>query len=187
MYFYYSLLHCNCHIASRRFKKMGTAHVTYGFSKREFEVFFKKYYKLAFCVSVKLTDDPAAAEDIVQDIFLRLWKNAEILRPGESMKSLLLTAVKNKSLNYLRDKKKNEDIHLVRRLPDEEKEDFEPDERILKILGQIENLPPKCREIVDLVIFKEKKYHEAASQLGVSVNTIKTQMGIAYKQLRKSF
>jgi RNA polymerase sigma-70 factor (ECF subfamily) len=103
------------------------------------------------------------------------------------MKSLLLTAVKNKSLNYLRDKKKKEDIHSARRLAEEEKEDFEEDERIIKIMIRIENLPPRCREIVDLVIFKEKKYHEAASQLGVSVNTIKTQMGIAYKQLRKSF
>jgi RNA polymerase sigma-70 factor (ECF subfamily) len=166
---------------------MINANATYGFSRVDFEAFFKRYYRLAFCVSVRLTEEPAASEDIVQDIFLRLWKNAEILRPGESMKSLLLTAVKNKSLNYLRDKKKNEDIHSVRRLAEEEKEDFEEDERIIKIMIRIENLPPRCREIVDLVIFKEKKYHEAASQLGVSVNTIKTQMGIAYKQLRKSF
>lgn len=160
---------------------------TCGFSEAEFEVFFKRYYKLALCVSVRLTDNLSASEDIVQDIFLRLWKNAEILRPGDSLKSLLLKAVRNKSLNYIRDQKKNQDISVVRRFPDEEKDDFEPDERISRLLIHIENLPPKCREIFDLVIFKEKKYHEAAHQLGVSVNTIKTQMGIAYKQLRKIF
>lgn len=159
----------------------------YGFSEAEFEVFFKKYYKLALCIAIRVTDSPAASEDIVQDVFLRLWENIEILRPGESLKPLLLKAVKNKSLNYIRDKKKNQDIHTIRRLPVEEEDDFEPDERIFRILTQIENLPPGCRKIFDLVIFGEKKYQEAADQLGVSVNTIKTQMGIAYKQLRKTF
>jgi RNA polymerase sigma-70 factor (ECF subfamily) len=166
---------------------MVTRNPTYGFSEAEFEVFFKRYYKLALCVSVRITGNFTASEDIVQDIFLRLWKNAEILRPGESLKSLLLKAVKNKSLNYIRDKKKNQDLHSIRLIPDEEKDDFEPDERISGILMQIESLPPKCREIFNLVVFKEQKYQEVASQLGVSVNTIKTQMGIAYKQLRKKF
>jgi RNA polymerase sigma-70 factor (ECF subfamily) len=160
---------------------------TYGFSEAEFEVFFKKYYKLALCISVRFTDNLTASEDIVQDIFLRLWKNAEILRPGDSLKSLLLKAVKNKSLNYIRDKKKNQEINSIRRFPAEEKDDFEPDERISRLLVHIENLPPKCREVLDLVIFKGKKYQEAANQLGISVNTVKTQMGIAYKQLRKIF
>ncbi len=166
---------------------MAATNPTYGFSEAEFEIFFKKYYKLALCVSVRLTRDPAASEDIVQDIFLRLWKNVEILRPGDSMKPLLLKAVKNKSLNYLRDKKKNQELDSIGQVPGEGKDDYGPDERIARILVQIENLPPKCREIFDLVVFKEKKYREAANMLGVSVNTVKTQMGIAYKQLRKIF
>ncbi|MGE4586949.1 MAG: RNA polymerase sigma-70 factor [Mangrovibacterium sp.] len=159
----------------------------YGFSKAEFEVFFKKYYKLALCVAIRLTHEPAASEDIVHDIFLRLWESAEVLHPGDSLKYLLLKAVKNKSLNYLRNRKNNQELDSDRLAFTEENEDFEPDERISRILTQIENLPPGCRKIFDLVIFGGKKYREAASLLGVSVNTVKTQMGIAYKQLRKIF
>lgn len=157
----------------------------YQFSEAEFEVFFRKYFKLALLVSVRITGNAVAAEDIVQDVFMWIWKNADLIRPGDTMKSLLLTSVKNKSLNYLRDKKDTREIAPAFAIKTDEKDEFEPDERLIFILEQINQLPPRCRDIFMMVVFHEKKYHEAAEHFGVSVNTVKTQMGIAYKQLRE--
>lgn len=157
----------------------------YLLSEPEFEVFFRKYFKLALLVSVRITENPVASEDIVQDIFLWIWKNAEQIRPGESMKSLLLTSVKNKSLNFVRDKKNTREVDSAMPVKTDDKDEFDQDERLAIILEQIDQLPPKCRDIFMMVVFNEKKYHEAASYFGVSVNTIKTQMGVAYKQLRE--
>ncbi len=159
----------------------------YLFTEAEYEVFFKQYFRLALLVSVRITDDLTASEDIVQDVFLWIWKNIDSIRPGETLKSLLLTSVKNKSLNYIRDKKDTRAIDEAISLKSDEKLYSEEDERIIKILEQIDSLPLRCREIFMMVVFNEKKYKEAADHFGVSINTIKTQMGIAYKHLREKF
>ena len=53
------------------------------------------------------------------------------------------------------------------------------------IWDAINSLPVQCREILVLVVFEEMKYSEAAEKLGISINTVKTQMRIAYRELRK--
>lgn len=159
----------------------------YQLTEAEFEVFFNEYFRLALLVSVRITDDVSASEDIVQDVFLWIWNHMESIRPGESLKPLLLTSVKNKSLNYLRDKKDTREITEAISLKSDDKGFTEQDERLAQLLEQIDSLPARCREIFMLVVFHEKKYKEAAEHFGVSINTIKTQMGIAYKQLREKF
>ena len=156
------------------------------FSKKEFEAFFKKYHRLAVVVSVKITNDLIASEDIVQDIFYYIWKNSHLVNPEESLKSYLLKSVKNRSLNYLRDKKHTTDIQCLSDNFIEDDYDYSKEERISLIFSEIEKLPPRCREILKLVVLEEKKYAEAAETLGISLNTVKTQMGLAYKQLRTS-
>ena len=156
-----------------------------GFNEQDFESFFKKNYKLALYISLKITNNLESSEDIVQDTFLWIWNNAEVIQQGNTLKSLLKTIVKNKSLNYIRDKKKLHNIEVIQSTFPENKYDYEQEEKIAKIIEQIDSLPPRCKRIFDLVIFKKKKYEEVAILLGITKNTVKTQMGIAYKQLRK--
>ena len=159
----------------------------YAFPEKEFEKFFKQYYKLALLISVRITNDLVSSEDIVQDIFLSMWENPEINLFDPKLKSYLLTSVKNRSLNYIRDKKEHIDLELCLDEKHSNEYDFEKDEKISQILLEIEKLPPRCREIFNLVVFKQYKYSEVASKLNISNNTVKTQLSAAYKQLRKIY
>lgn len=162
-------------------RKIYTSH---GLSEKEFEKFFRQYYKLAIYISVKVTNNASASEDIVQDVFFNIWKNPEQINPSKSLKSYLLTSVKNRSLNYLRNTKPTTDIFALPNNFMDVEYDFSNEEKMVVILSEIDKLPPKCGEIFKLVVLHEKKYKQVAEALNISLNTVKTQMGIAYKQLR---
>jgi RNA polymerase sigma-70 factor (ECF subfamily) len=157
----------------------------YGFSEKEFDNFFRQYYKLALLISMRITKDLGASEDIVQDVFFNLWKNPGVNPLDPHLKSYLLKSVKNRSLNYNRDKADHTEFNLSKHEFTDEEYNFEREEKISRILLEIDKLPPKCREIFKMVVFKKLKYSEVAEELNITNNTIKTQLSIAYKQLKK--
>lgn len=157
----------------------------FGFPEKEFARFFRQYYKLALLVSGRITNDLASSEDIVQDIFFNLWKNREVKPFDPKLKSYLLKSVKNRSLNYKRDKREHLELEPdIHEFLDGEY-NFEREKKISKILFEIEKLPPKRKEIFKLVVFNQLKYSEVAARLDITTNTVKTQLNIAYKQLKK--
>lgn len=157
----------------------------YGFSEKEFEIFFKKNYKLSLLISVRITNDLTTSEDIVQDVFWDLWKKSTVDIFDARLKSYLLKSVRNRSLNFIRDKKEQLEFDPNTYDIFDDEYNFDREEKISKILFEIDKLPPRCKEIFDLVVFKQLKYSDVANELGVTVNTVKTQLNIAYKQLRK--
>ncbi|TKG97335.1 RNA polymerase sigma-70 factor [Puteibacter caeruleilacunae] len=159
-------------------------HLTTRFSEKDFERFFRQYHRLALVISFRITQDMSASEDIVQDVFYYIWNNSEKINPNESIKSYLLKSVKNRSLNYVRDKKDFSEINNDHDGLATEEYDFSREEKISFILNEIDKLPFKCKQIFKMVVLEGKKYQDVANILNVSVNTVKTQMGIAYKQLR---
>jgi len=158
-----------------------------------FEELHKRYY-IFLCLSAEhIVRNPSDAEEIVSDVFFRLWKIRDKIDITASIKAYLVKAVYNTSLNYLeRDKIRNSltdsigssDLKLLAWESDYplgrlyEKE-------IREILEHgISTLPDTCREIFILSRDKDMKYSQIADNLGISVNTVKTQMKIALARLR---
>ncbi len=158
--------------------------------KEAFRFFFEKYYTdLCNFVNIYL-NDPITAEDIVQDIYVYFWDRKEDIHIETSIKSYLLKASKNKSLNYLRNEKIR--LNIQEKLSEESCASYETvadaddDRRMQEIIGKaVASLPEKCREIY--ILHKEKKltYNEISEELGISVKTVENQMGIALKKLRE--
>ena len=158
--------------------------------KEAFRFFFEKYYTdLCNFVNIYL-NDPITTEDIVQDIYVYFWNKKENIRIETSVKSYLLKASKNKSLNYLRDKKAR--LVIQNKLAEESETSYEipviseDNHRLQEIIKKaVESLPEKCREIY--ILSKEKKltYNEISNELGISVKTVENQMGNALKKLRE--
>ena len=137
------------------------------------------------------------AENIVQDVFVELWENKEMLNMHMNLIAYLLTTIKNKCLNHLRHKlvvqetasKLQEEYTISLRMNLDSLEAFDnnlfSDQDIEKIISRaLDTLSEKCRTIFIMSKIEGKKQKEIAQELNISINTIETQMGIAYKKLR---
>jgi RNA polymerase sigma-70 factor (ECF subfamily) len=134
--------------------------------------------------------DPQIAESIVQDVFVKLWTNKENSKIQTSVKAYLYTAVRNHSLNYLKQAKKT--ISLLGELDYHDETTNSPEtefiekETYAEVHKAIDKLPKQCRQIFLMKRYDELKYSEIAEILSISINTVKTQMKRAVKSLLKN-
>ena len=160
--------------------------------ERALEVVFRAHYAGMAAFVQRYVNAPDVAEELVQDIFFKLWSRREQLSEIESFKTYLYRAVRNQALNWLRRRK------LERRWEEEHGEESEPaalaaaddgateQEVTLAVRAAIDRLPPRCREIFLLSRDGGLTYNDIARTLEISVKTVETQMGRALKALRFS-
>ena len=140
---------------------------------RIYEIVFKKYYQPLVVFVVRHVGDEDVAKDIVQDIFFKLFESSRSLPDNFQLKSWFYKVARNAAVDYLR--------HL--HVPDM---DEEIDEQVYdKVNLAIESLPEQCRLIIKLNVLEGKKYQEIAEELGITINTIRTQVSRGYKKLRE--
>lgn len=158
--------------------------------KEAFRFFFEKYYP-DLCNLVNLyLHDSMMSEEIVQDIFVQLWEKKEKIKIETSVKSYLLRATKNRSLNYIRNEKTKVDILSkianVNRMPNEMPDGVMDANQLREIVNAaIDSLPDRCRQIYILGKEKSLSYKEISEELGISVKTVEVHMSNALKKLRE--
>ncbi|MFC1555343.1 sigma-70 family RNA polymerase sigma factor, partial [candidate division KSB1 bacterium] len=122
-------------------------------------------------------------------IFYKLWLNRDKLNITISLRSYLYKTVRNSALNYNRDKKGFSIISLdsdaLEDMSQTPLEKLDQKEILTLLQLSIEKLPEKCRQIFIMNRYDGLKYRQIAEILDVSVNTVETQMGRAFKKLRK--
>jgi RNA polymerase sigma-70 factor (ECF subfamily) len=137
------------------------------------------------------------AENIVQDVFVELWEKRAVLSMPVNMMAFLFSATKNRCIDHLRHEtvvketanKMLEEHQLTMKMKFDSLEAFDQDflteNDVEDLLNKaIASLPEKCRDIFIKSRIEGMKQKEIAAELGVSLNTVETQMGIAYKKLR---
>lgn len=159
-----------------------------GGDKLAFKELFDLYYKPLCVYAIKYIDNFEEAEDIVQSLLASFWVRFSSKEFSGSLRSYLFSSVRN---NCIRSSKSKPNISLDfidYNMEAEETFDFveKAETDYTFIYREIDKLPPQCRKVFDAVIVNNMKYKEAAEMLGVSVNTVKTQLSRAMKQLRKS-
>lgn len=137
------------------------------------------------------------AENIVHDVFLEVWEKREVLSFHINLLALLFTSIKNKCIDYLRhqmvindaNNKLEEEYRLNMQIKYDALDAFEEnlfDEKDVETIltNAINSLPDKCRTIFIKSKLEGKKQKDIAAELNITVNTVETQIGIAYKKLR---
>jgi RNA polymerase sigma-70 factor (ECF subfamily) len=139
---------------------------------------------------ISLVRSKEIAEELVEDVFVRLWAGRENITNIENLTVYLYIAVKNKALNKL-SQKANELIAAPFDFLDTTIDEFAADPYDLMITSEmmtrmhqvIEALPPRCKMIFKLIREDGLRYKEVAEILNISVNTIDAQMAIAVKKI----
>jgi RNA polymerase sigma-70 factor (ECF subfamily) len=160
--------------------------------KSAFEQLFKSHYAPLCDYAHRYIKNPQAAEDQVQEVFVKIWEIRKDWNPKGTIKAYLYTAVRNQSLNYLKHQKivdqwKKEERKASRNtsnpLPSSE---YAVNLQKLKkqVQEAIQQLPEKRREVFELSRNHGLTYKEIAKSLGISVKTVETQMSRSLRHLR---
>lgn len=160
---------------------------------KEFEVLLKTCYARMCAVSYGFVGSPETAEDIVQEVFIKIWNLRNRWDTITSIENFIYTSVRNESLNYLRDRKNI--IHPQLRGGTEAeslKEDPAISTRLVEqdlnyaLLSAISLLPRKSARLMELVLGGYDNA-EISRMLDISINTVKTLKYGAIRRLREYF
>jgi RNA polymerase sigma-70 factor (ECF subfamily) len=151
-----------------------------------FDLLFYKYYKLLLGNALLIVEDEYCAKDIVQNFFIDFWQKKIYEHLEGDIKGYLFKSVYNSSLNYLK-QKKNYQKHISNyqnRIPVViyQKELTGLQSELSPIISEF---PVQQKRAFTLVYMLQLKYEEAAQEMGVSINTIKTHLKNSLVLLRK--
>ena len=150
------------------------------------EELFKENYNSLYYHAYSFINDQELAKDIVNDVFEEVWKKRDKIDISYSPKSFLYSMVKNKCINHLRHQEVEKKYMSRAMHSSEYDDDYKDYDPILeKIMKAIEQLPPQARTVFKKCFIENLTYKEAAEELEVSVNTVKTHVANSLKRLRQ--
>jgi len=161
----------------------------YILTKRTYKTLFNDLYIPLCLFANTYVKQPATAEDLVQEVFIKIWEDQVQFKNENTIRAYMYTAVRNRSINFVKSKYQQstglfttEEIELM------ETDSFFIRETVFietisiinKALG---TLPGECAKIIRLSL-NDYTNKEIAEELSLSINTVKTQKKIAYRKLR---
>ena len=161
-------------------------------NERDFKCLFDIYKNRVFGYVLAVSHSPYIAEEITQEIFIKLWLCRDMLNGLDNPEAYILTIARNKTLNFLR--RAAHESKILRELQDRMIADYNNVEEMTLISDQnkllqeaLILLPPQQRLVYRLSRDQGLNHKEIASRLQVSPNTVKNHLVFALKLSRKYF
>ncbi|WP_185154468.1 RNA polymerase sigma-70 factor [Fulvivirga sp. M361] len=159
-------------------------------SKPAFEKAFRQYYGALLNFAKGMLKDEDAAEEHVQEVFIKLWEMRDKLKPDLKLFPYLLTSVRNRCLNQVKHKQVEQKYinYTQKQYRDQvlSYSDYDiEDEIIEKLQYSITLLPDKCREVFHLSRFEGFSHKQIAEKLKISTKTVENHITKAMKIIRK--
>jgi RNA polymerase sigma-70 factor (ECF subfamily) len=153
------------------------------------DIYNEYYTRLCFFASKLLPDCPES-DDIVQEVFVKLWTRWNDLYNPDSIKAFLYISVKNSCLNSHKHKKIVQKYHKLnnRDITEDSVASHILEAEVLEsVYSKVQSMPEGCRSVMQLSYFQGMKDKEIAEHLKISVNTVKTQKKRGLSLLRVAF
>jgi len=155
-----------------------------------FEALFQVNYRPLCATAYRIVQDRDVAEDIVQDVFFKLWEKKDTLIISTSLKAYLFQSVINQSINYNKKYQNSlsREIHFGIETGGDINtisQDMDYKETSIRVEAAIKALPEACRTVFVLSRYEHYSYKDIARHLDISVKTVENQMTKALKHLRR--
>jgi RNA polymerase sigma-70 factor, ECF subfamily len=156
---------------------------------KAFESYYKMHYKSFFVMACRYLKNSEQAEEVVNDVFMKIWEDGNKISIDSSLKSYIYRSIINRSLNEIQKNKK--DLNLAIDLYNTQEESYElreieENELKIRLFKAIDLLPEQCKKVFQLSRFEELKQQEIADKLGISIKTVKNHITHALKEISKS-
>ncbi len=157
-----------------------------------FEKVYEMYKDRIFYYALKLTKSEELAEEVVQDVFIKIWTNRKKIDPQYSFSSFVFRIAHNHAINILKrisyEKVAKERISKTATVSVSDTEDYVIFKEYMGIVADaIEQLPPKRKSIFNLSRTKGISHDDIACEMGISKNTVKSQLVKATKSIKTYF
>lgn len=160
--------------------------------KSSFKNLFELHYSPLCNFAYRITDDIDQAEDIVQDIFVKVWNDPDLLDGNKNINSYVYSMVRNRALEVIRreniSQKINQQLEYIQNNAADTNVEEEEIEKLLlveQIYVSIRQLPPKCSEVFTLSKVNGLTYVQIAEKMNISVKTVENHMGKALRLMRE--
>lgn len=155
------------------------------------EVLYDRYKTVAFSLAYRIVGERTAAEDIVQDAFLSIWRRAAWYQPGRGrVRSWLMAIVHNRAVDRLRSAATSSGDLPLEAVPDMESDappvwqEVWTQQRGDLVRGALENLPPDQKKSIELAYFSGYTHVEIAQLMDVPLGTVKGRLRIGLQKLK---
>lgn len=153
------------------------------------EDIFRRYSGAVYSVALRVLHDSGQAEDVLQEVFLQLWRNpAVFVQQRGSLGGWLVVVARNRAIDLLRRRKPSDSVEdVVLASPVNVAEEAERNTTMQKVRQVIAGLPDEQRKTLELAYFEGLSHTEIASRTGDPLGTVKTRIRQALMSLRKAF
>lgn len=159
-------------------------------SQTAFRDFYNMTYDRLFRIAYYYVKQEEWSQEIVLDVFLKLWKQRSNLLDVRNIEDYCFILVKNASLNYLEKESKHTYIHPDS-LPEPQEQNYSPEESLISeelfalYVKALDRLPERCREVFIRIREEKQSYAQVAEELGISTNTVDAQLQKAITRLKE--
>ncbi len=157
-------------------------------------VFYDRYSRLVYTIALNAIADPAHAEEITQDVFVRVWENAGTYRAEEGRVVVWLTSItRNRAIDvFRRGRVRREDLHVSwdemesQEPPSPQNVEAEVDlvQRQRQVRWAVSQLPAEQRQALGMAYFQGLSHLEIAKELDEPLGTVKTRIRLGMQKLR---
>jgi RNA polymerase sigma-70 factor, ECF subfamily len=150
---------------------------------------FDRYSGMAYAIAMRVLNDRAQAEDVMQDVFFQIWQNPEaFVWERGSLGPWLAVVVRNRSIDVIRRRRPTEPVEeLMLAGSTDVALDVERETLLERVRGVVKGLPAEQRESLEMAFFGGMTHAEIAEQKGEPLGTVKTRIRMALISLRKAF
>ncbi len=149
------------------------------------KILHDRYYYQLYFYARKIYNNAYELDEAVADCFIKLWTKRQDILIDRSVRSYLFLMLRNGLIDSHR-KKKGILFSEVNALPEIPEESFESEaDQFARLYMAMDKLPEQRRKILELAVYDSATYNQIAEKLNISVNTVKTQIGRAYRFLKE--